>query len=289
MALFDEGDEVLVLTPVWPLILGILSARGVVPVQVPVGTEGWPEPEPETLRQRLLDACTDRTAGLYVCDPNNPGGFVTPPEHVRVLREVAEEMDLWMMVDVVYKDLIFDRSPWQVPELAAGDGADRLFLTGSFSKSHVLAGHRAGFLVGPEAMETVVTRVITHCPYHASTSAQEMAVAALAAGPGEIDRVRHSYRAGMVAARTGLETLCHQPQAGAFLFLDLRELVHDEEETMALLVRCAEAGVALAPGSMFGDTFARFARLCYTTVPPATVAEGVGCLNDVLTRWRSRN
>ncbi len=202
--LTDPGDEVLVITPSWPLIFGILRSQAAVPVEVPIGFDGWPEPDPAGLRRLLLERCSERTVALYLCDPNNPAGFVVPPAHWQVLWEVALERRLWLVLDAVYKDLILDGSPWGAPAIAARPEArQRLVVTGSFSKSHLLAGHRVGFIAAPEELGGAVGGVIAHSTYHASTSAQEMAVAALAAGEGELARVRRSYAEGRKAACGG--------------------------------------------------------------------------------------
>jgi aspartate/methionine/tyrosine aminotransferase len=282
---FDVGDEVLVLTPTWPLISGILSSQGLVPVELPIGPDCWPEPDPTRFKERLESLCSERTAGLYFSDPNNPGGFVMPTAHLEVIREVALRRNLWIVIDVVYKDLILTPTPWQVPLLARDpDTSQRLLLAGSFSKSHVLAGHRAGFVIMPESLSMMVTRVMTHNCYNASTSAQQMAVAALASGQGEIERVRASYVEGLDAARATLRAPFREPEAGAFLFLDLRDLAGDDSDVMRLLVACLEAGVSLAPGSVFGRDYGRFARLCYTATSVSVLVEGLERLNGVLDR-----
>jgi aspartate/methionine/tyrosine aminotransferase len=281
--LFDPGDEVLVVTPSWPLIFGILQSQGVAPVDVPIGPDGWPEPDPERLRKRLQDAVTGQTTAIYLSDPNNPAGYVTPSSHLEVIWQVATEHQLWLVVDVVYKDLVFDGSRWQLPELTAAIGSHpRLVLTGSFSKSHLLAGHRAGYVVVPAELGSTVAKVITHSSYHASTSAQEMALAALAAGSSEIERVRQSYSDGREAACAALTARHHRPQAGAFILVDLRDLAGDDEAAIQLLASALDAGVALAPGAAFGTDFGRFARLCYTATPAAAVSEGVELLNEAL-------
>jgi aspartate/methionine/tyrosine aminotransferase len=286
--LFDPGDEVLVLTPSWPLIFGILQSQAVAPVDVPIGPDGWPEPDPELLRRRLQAAVTSRTTAIYLSDPNNPAGYVTPSSHLEVIWEVAAAHQLWLVIDIVYKDLVFDGSQWQLPELtAAAVNQPRLVLTGSFSKSHLLAGHRAGYVVVPADLGSTVAKVITHSTYHASTSAQEMALAALAAGNGEIGRVRQSYSDGLEAACAALTARYHRPQAGAFILVDLRDLAGDDEAAMQLMASALDAGVALAPGAAFGTDFGRFARLCYTATPNDAVTEGVQILNGALNSWTS--
>ncbi len=281
-SLFDPGDEILVITPTWPVILGILQTQNLVPVEVPAGDDAWPD-DVDVFRRRLIASCTEKTTGIYFSDPNNPGGFVMPRSHIEVIGELITEKKLWLMIDGVYKDLIFGDQTWSSPLLWQDPATrDHVLLAGAFSKSHAMAGHRAGFLVCPENLKRVLTRVLTHQPYHASTSAQMMGIRALEAGPKAIEDVRRSYFEGAKAAVETLNARFNHPDAGAFLFIDLREFVDDERGLMELLLACLEVGVALAPGSIFGKDFGRFARLCYTRTPPGIVREGIILLNRVL-------
>jgi aspartate/methionine/tyrosine aminotransferase len=299
-ALADPGDEVLLVTPCWPLFAGILRSQGLRPVSVPIGDDGWPEAAGAgPFRRRLEEAVTGRTVALYFCDPNNPSGYVMPRTHLEAIAAVAGEHGLWLIVDIVYKDLLFPPARWEAPLLAAH--AERLVLAGSFSKSHLLAGHRAGFTVSPPEVAHLLGRAICHGSYHASTSAQRMALAALGAGAAEIERVRASYEEGAAAALSALGAgapdgaawhalpggaRVRAPESGAFLFLDLRSLVADADEALAFFAECLEAGVALAPGEVFGAGFERFARLCFTANPPEVVRAGCALLAERLAAWR---
>ncbi len=282
-SLFDPGDEILVITPTWPVILGILKTQNLVPVEVPIGNNAWPDDDVDIFRRRLISLCTDRTAGIYFSDPNNPGGFVMPKSYIEAIGELITEKNLWLMIDGVYKDLILGDPSWSSPLLWQNEATrKRVLLDGAFSKSHAMAGHRAGFLVCPDELKRVLTRVLTHQPYHASTSAQAMGIKALEAGPEAIEVVRRSYMDGSREAVEALHARFHNPDAGAFLFLDLREHVDDERGLMELLFACLDVGVALAPGSIFGNDFGCFARLCYTRTPPEVVRDGIVLLNKVL-------
>ncbi len=273
-ALCDPDDEVLVLTPSWPLILGILPAVGARPVGVPVGDTGWPD-SPEELAARVEAAIGPRTVALYFSDPNNPVGYVLSTEHRRALAEVARRRDLWLIHDAVYAQLHWAPEPVAWAELAP---SDRLITVGSMSKSFALAGHRVGFVVGPESLDRPLRRLITHVCYHAPTGGQAMALAALGS-PGYAARMRDRYRGAAEITCRHLRARFAPPQGGAFVFVDLRQLGRPAEE---ILLLCLDRHVALAPGTGFGDGFEGFARLCYTAVPPEALREALDRLNQVL-------
>jgi len=279
----EPGDEVLVLTPTWPLILGLLQRRGCTPVQVDVDPSGWLTDDPAPLREALVAALSERTVGISLCNPNNPGGFIYGREHLAVVAELARAHDLWIYYDAVYVDLTFGEE--RVLGFVQGPVAERTFVVTSFSKSFGLAGHRVGLLTSPPAARDLIPRLQTHSTYHAASIGQRMALAAL--GGNHAKERERRLRVARMGARLASEFLrgavdFHAPAGGAFLLLDLRERAADEAELLALLDRCLDAGVSLAPGSAFGDRFGRFARLCFTATPPDLLIEGVKRVRAVL-------
>lgn len=279
-ALFDPGDEVIIMTPSWPLIFGMLERRGVVIREVPVSADGFPDGDIAALRERLEAACSARTAGLYFCDPNNPGGFIYSPEMLAALADFARSHDLWVISDVAYVDFCFDAPEFR-PAAALEGFAGRTITAGTFSKSFALAGHRIGWLHVPEGPAELMTRLLTYSTYHTSTSAQEMALACLRADAGA--EIWKSYEDGARVAHEVLEGRVRPAVAGAFVFLDLRPLgVKDHEGCLELLGRILEDGVALCPGRVFGRDFEGFARLCYTALPPEELRRALQRLRPYL-------
>ncbi|MCA8925727.1 MAG: pyridoxal phosphate-dependent aminotransferase [Planctomycetes bacterium] len=275
-AVVEPGDEVLVLTPSWPLIFGIASRRGALR-QVPVSEHGG-LPDPETLAARVAAAITPRTVAIYWSDPNNPVGFVLSSAHRDALYALAEAHGLWVVVDAVYADLVFAHDD---PPLAdyAGVRRARTFVAVSYSKRFGIAGHRVGALCSPPDLAELSTRLVTYTTYHASHAGQRMALNVFGHDPGAAREAWHGL------ARRGRDVVCEalaeaglphtRPEGGAFVFLDLRELAPDGEAALALMHRGLERGVSLAPGAAFGDDYSRFARLCYTAVEPEQVVEGI--------------
>jgi N-succinyldiaminopimelate aminotransferase len=99
-ALLAPGDELVLPSPFWPLIRGIVASRGCDPVEVPFFTRlSEPGFDPEAALER---AVTPRTAAIYLNDPNNPTGRVLPPEVLDAVARVARRHDLWVIADVAY-------------------------------------------------------------------------------------------------------------------------------------------------------------------------------------------
>lgn len=275
-ATLAPGDRVLILTPTWPLIFGLVARRGAEPVQVPISEAGT-LPSPEELRGRLAAQLCERTVGIAFVNPNNPGGFAYTPAHLEVIAALAAEHELWVYCDAVYADMVYAPERRVLAELPASL-AERTFVVSSYSKSFGLAGQRVGLLHAPEACEGLPARLLTHTCYHTGNLAQAMALASLEDDPAAARQERVDLaRAGAAQAleAIGERLPLAAPDGGAFLLLDLRERCAHGADVTRLLEQSLERGFSLAPGAPFGRDFQRFARLCFTAVRPDRLAVGL--------------
>src|SRR5688572_19594629 len=86
-ALFEPGDEVIVLAPFWPLIRGIVRSRGAVPVELSFYDRLG---DPDFDVEGAIEACiTPRTVALYLNSPSNPTGRVIPETAVDAIERVV--------------------------------------------------------------------------------------------------------------------------------------------------------------------------------------------------------
>jgi alanine-synthesizing transaminase len=139
-ALVDEGDEVLVPSPTYPLYTAVLAKIGAEPRYYRTDpAKGW-LPDPDSLRGLV----TGRTRALVVIDPNNPTGAVYPASVRRALIEFAERHELTILADEVYGDLGFEGP---VPPLATLDPDAPIVSFSSLSKAFLAPGWRAGWMV----------------------------------------------------------------------------------------------------------------------------------------------
>lgn len=280
--LLEPGEECLVVTPSWPLIFGILQGRGVKPVEVDIGPAGWPEDDAgEGFLRRLETAITPATTAIYLSDPNNPAGFIYPRSHLEAVADLARRHDLWVVVDAVYHEvLVGDTRPH--PLATWEDMAARTITVGSFSKSLSMAGHRVGFVTVPSSLRALMPRLITHFSYHASVAGQHMAERGLTALDDHLDTALERLRTGASLVANNLKAPFQNPDAGTFVFLDLRQRCQNSDATLEFLSQCLDRDVALAPGAAFGTRFGCFVRLCFTATEPEALEDGIARINDAL-------
>jgi alanine-synthesizing transaminase len=138
-AIVDEGEDVLVPSPTYPLYTAVLAKIGANPVYYRTDPDqGWlPDLD------HLAGAVTARTRALVLIDPNNPTGAVYPEPVRRRLVEFAEAHGLVILADEVYGDLGFDGA---VPALAALAPDAAIISYSSLSKAYLAPGWRAGWM-----------------------------------------------------------------------------------------------------------------------------------------------
>ncbi len=288
-AVLDEGDEVLMASPYWPLAPGVFTSAGAVPVEVPLTQRLYESPTLDAA-ELLAAHLTSRTRAVYLISPNNPDGKVLTREQLAAIASIARERDLWVFADEVYADSVFDGTHVSIADLPAM--RERTIVLHSLSKSHALAGCRVGFAVAPSAVVASGRRVSTHSAFNVAVAMQRAALAALS-DRAFADAARAEYREARDATAVALEgapVRFHLAEGATYLFLDFAPLFErgklpegaGDKPLVALLERAVDRGVLLAPGGAFGDAYGTFARLCYTSVPRSRLLEGVRCLREAI-------
>ena len=146
-ALLDDGDELLVPSPDYPLWTAATSLSGGKPVHYECREDdGW-MPDLADMRAKI----TPRTRGIVVINPNNPTGALYSTALLKGIVQIAREHQLVLLVDEVYDKVLYDGAQFTS---MASLSTDVLTLTfNSLSKAYRSCGYRAGWMVisGPKA------------------------------------------------------------------------------------------------------------------------------------------
>lgn len=276
-ALLDPGDEVLLPSPFWPLIRGVIASRGAIPVELPSWTRL--DEADFDLEAALEAAVTERTAALYLNTPHNPTGRILTDDQLAAVGRFAARHELWVIADQVYEDLWYGEAP-PPPPWTREDLAARTVAVHSLSKSHGLAGARVGWIHGPGDAMRAIRGVQTYQVYCAARPMQVAAARALEFGADWLLEAKAGYeRAGrLAAAALGLPA----PRGGNFLFFDASPWLDGGEDALPFLERCLDEGVVLTPGASCGRDYRSWVRLCFTSVPEGELALALEALKRVM-------
>ena len=140
-ALMNDGDEVLVPMPDYPLWTAAANLAGGTAVHYRCNEEDNWHPDIEDIKSKI----TSKTKGIVVINPNNPTGALYSDEVLMQIVEVAKEHDLIIMADEIYDRILYDDMQ-HTPMSTLTDEVLVLSYNG-LSKSHRIAGFRAGWMM----------------------------------------------------------------------------------------------------------------------------------------------
>ena len=140
-ALIDDGDEILIPAPDYPLWTAAARLAGGVPVHYLCDEKSDWQPDLNDLKSKV----SARTKGLVVINPNNPTGAVYEPEILKSIAAIASSNNLVLFADEIYDKILYDGA---VHTPVASTTEDVLVVTfNGLSKSYRLAGFRAGWII----------------------------------------------------------------------------------------------------------------------------------------------
>lgn len=194
-AVAGPGDEVMFAWRSFEAYPSLVRVSGAVPVQVPLD-ENYGHDLPA-----MLDAITDRTRLIFICNPNNPTGTVLEAEALEKF-VAAVPRNVLVVIDEAY--VHFDRSEVRADGLALFAKYPHVAVLHTFSKAYGLAGLRIGYAISPQPVAENLRKVAV--PFGVTNLAQAAAVASLAAEDelalriNEVVEQRERLYQGLIAA-----------------------------------------------------------------------------------------
>jgi aspartate aminotransferase len=283
--LFGPGDEVLVPSPYWtsyPEIIRLARGR-------PVFVSGDEQNGQKVDVGALEAATTPATRGLMLNSPSNPTGAIYTRPELDAIMLWAAERGLWVISDEIYGRLCFHTT--RATSVLDLDRSllDRTVLIDGVSKTFAMTGWRIGFSYCAPELASRISSLQSHTTSGASSPAQAAALAAYRKEPRVDEAVRAMVRVfhrRCLKAMEALSALAPQayftPPDGAFyLFFRVDEYFTPERTGSDAFCKdlLAQTGVALVPGSAFGDS--RYVRLSFAA-PEAEIIEGIRRLSELV-------
>ena len=264
MAIVRAGDRVVLHTPAWPNPGNATRLRGAAVDALPL------DPRPDGGFHLDLGRLAAKLAGaraLILNSPNNPTGWTATLGELQAILALCRQHGVWLISDEVYCRLVYDGARAAPSLLDIAEPDDRVMVVNSFSKTWAMTGWRLGWLVLPRGARDQVAEVVEVTQSGTAPFAQAGALAALADAPF-VDRFRAHCAEGRRLAVDGLAGLngvrLAAPDGAFYAFIGVDGL----RDSLALALRLVhEHGVAVAPGSAFGEGGEGHLRLCFAQAP----------------------
>ena len=274
-ALVNEGDEVLLPAPGYPIYPAILNKLAAIARYYRLDSvSGW---QPVIEEIELL--ITSRTRALVLINPNNPTGSIIPDETTRQILGLAARHKLLVIADEVYRELCFEKQPISASVLAQEIEVPVITLE-SLSKTHLVPGWRVGWMrYTHESRMRDLTEAIGRLASGrlCSPTPAQYAVEPALAGSRKFQK---DFLSGLKSRRDFCvervrknESLSCQTPAAAFYLMIKAEKLGGRTDEQFVLDLLKETGVLVVHGSGFGtDPEQGYFRMVYLA-DEATLAE----------------
>ncbi len=288
---FDPEDEIIVPEPFYANYNGFSKAGNVKVRPITASIEsGFALPPMEDFEKQI----TDKTKGILICNPSNPTGYLYSKEELEVLRDIVLKYDLFLLVDEVYREFVYDgKSHTSVLTL---DGLEEhAIVFDSVSKRYSACGARIGMIISKnqEMMSTALK--FAQARLSPPTMGQIMGAAMTEVSPqwikdsiGEYDN-RRKVCYERLSAMEGVTV----PQPGGAFYLFVKFPVDDTEKFCKWLLEDFDhegETVMMAPGAGFYATEGlgrQEARLAYV-LNSEDLHKAMDCLEEALKVYPGR-
>jgi aspartate/methionine/tyrosine aminotransferase len=282
LALVEEGDEVLMPNPAFPIYESMVDFVGGTPVFVPLRQENGFRFDLDEFRAGL----SEKTRLVILNSPANPTGGVFTREDIRGIAEILHERpDVTVLSDEIYARLLYSGSFASIAS-EPGFGPDgRTIILDGFSKTYAMTGWRLGYGVMPETLAEQVTKLQVNSNSCTAAATQHAGLAALHGPQDAVDRMLEEFRARRDLIVAGLNDLpgveCISPQGAFYAFPKVSGTGYSAGELADLLLE--EAGVACLSGTAFGRHGEGHLRFSYAN-SRENISRALDRMQEVLAR-----
>ena len=247
MTVANPGDKVIVFSPFYENYGADTILSGAEPIYVPL----YP-PEFNFDPNELEAAFRQKPKALILCNPSNPCGKVFTYDELKIIADLAEKYDTFVITDEVYEHIVY--APHKHTYFASLPNMwERTISCSSLSKTYSITGWRLGYIIAPPHIIDVAKKVHDFLTVGAAAPLQEAAVVGLNFGDDYYKRLQNKYTEKRDLFLKGLDDIgiVHTvPQGAYYILLDISEFGYKSDlEFCEVLAR--DVGVGAVPGSSF--------------------------------------
>lgn len=280
MALLEQGDEVIMPDPGFPIYRSMARFLGAVPIPIPLVEERGFCFDLDALRRGL----TDRTKILILNSPQNPTGGIIPEQQIREIAELVRERDLMVISDEIYSRIYYEEPAFSIASVP-GMWEKTIILDG-FSKTHAMTGWRLGYGAMPEWLVEAVNKLMVNSNSCTASFTQRAGLAAIEGSQEFVTKMVAEFRQRRDVFCEALNRVpgfrCYPPAGAFYAFANIQGTGMASKELADFLLN--DAGVACLDGGSFGDQGKGYLRFSYAN-SLENLEEAVRRIERAAKRW----
>ena len=247
MTVCNPGDKVIVFSPFYENYTADAILSGAEPIFVSLRPPSFNFDPSE-----LEAAFEQKPKALILCNPSNPTGKVFTYDELKIIAELAEKYDAFVITDEVYEHIIY--APYVHTYFASLPNMfDRTISCSSLSKTYSITGWRLGYIIAPARIVDVAKKVHDFLTVGAAAPLQEAAVTALNFDDTYYRGLQKTYTEKRDLFLKGLDNIglsYTTPQGAYYIMVDVSEFGSTNDIKFCEWL-AKEVGVAAVPGSSF--------------------------------------
>ncbi len=267
----NPGDKVIVFSPFYENYVADTILSGSEPIYVALHP-----PDFRFSVDELTEAFRQRPKALILCNPANPSGKVFSPEELRIIGELAEAYDTFVITDEVYEHIVY--APFRHTYMASLPGMfSRTISCSSLSKTYSITGWRLGYVIAPREVIEGVRKVHDFLTVGAAAPLQEAAIVGLHMPDAYYEDLLQSYTRKKelflgYLDRAGLAYT--SPEGAYYVLVDIQKFRPESDMAFCEWLT-KEIGVAAVPGSsFFREDVNRYIRFHFAKKDETLIAAG---------------
>jgi aspartate aminotransferase len=269
VSLLKAGDELISVEPAWPAYKECADFIGVKTKILKTTLEEKWHPNIKELEEMI----NTNTKMIILNYPNNPTGKILQEGTVKKIVSLAKDHRLYILSDEVYSDYAFN-SFKSIIEY----GHDKSIMISSFSKGHAMTGFRIGYGVSNKDIIAKMAKLQATALTSVAEPMQYSALAALEESP-TLNVERMKRRLDVISNKLRKMSLIFtRPDGAMYVYPKIKNGMADD---LTLVEKLLDLGLAIAPGSGFGDSYRQFIRIS-ACQPEDVLERGLNILERVM-------
>jgi aspartate/methionine/tyrosine aminotransferase len=261
LILGGKGNEIIYPDPGFPIYRSMIKFSGAKGIPLELSEED----DFEININKLEKLITKNTSLIIINNPNNPtGSFMNKKKIDKIVKMLEKYPDVFRMSDEIYSKIIFNKQ--SMPSFINYESIrDRLIILEGWSKTFCMTGWRLGWSMWPKKLYEHANKLCVNdhsCP---SVISQYAGLEALKGPKDEIEKIKKEFqnRKNFVHKKLNeLENMnCFEPGGAFYAFPNISLSGYNGQKFSDIALE--EKGVALVPGTSFGDSAKDFVRISY--------------------------